>query len=276
MEIFFNELSLEPYCETPENAQQRVVEMLGTLKELRKHDYRILRTYDNFLAEEICKGYTFSDFLNDANISRDLKILLRSVIANPFICENSEVEDEYILNTFNTENHQEEIVQTEGIASAYLYNEPSISINSSTFWCKTPLILNITNKDKEVTVANIQNFWNEQSVSDWATKIVDDIPLNSEENILKVFPMGQFVFEQRAIEELIEWYYDDARYLSKIKDLIVDIKANPFAGGIGHTEVLKKSNGMASKRIVKKDRITYTYTAELITIHQCKGHYDDK
>ena len=81
--------------------------------------------------------------------------------------------------------------------------------------------------------------------------------------------------EQRAIDDLISWYYDDKRFIIRIKELINDIVNYPFKGGKGHTEPLGGTGGKASKRIIKKDRVVYTYTKEKVIIHQCRGHYDD-
>jgi toxin YoeB len=64
--------------------------------------------------------------------------------------------------------------------------------------------------------------------------------------------------------------------LVRIKELIEDIWVHPFTGGKGKTEPLGGTGGKASKRIIKKDRIVYTYSKNKIVIHQCRGHYDDK
>lgn len=61
----------------------------------------------------------------------------------------------------------------------------------------------------------------------------------------------------------------------RIKELLADIENNPFVGGKGKTEILSNTSGKASKRIIKKDRIIYTFTQEKIIIHQCRGHYND-
>lgn len=276
MEVFFNELSLLPVCNSKDDAIIRIKTLLGTMKELRKLDYTVLRTHHKFLIEEITTNYTFSDFLHDNTINRDLKILLQSIIKSPFIVDDSEEENLFILNQFSTTDHNEVDIIPEGLATAFVYQEPTISLNNHSVWQKTPLKLIVTPENISAYTIEITNFWSIGSVVSWTQQLTNEIPLNSIENIERVFSPNEYQFGEKAMNELINWYYDDIRYQKKIKALLIDIKNNPFVGGIGHTEILKTRDGIASKRIVKKDRITYTYSKELITIHQCKGHYTDK
>ena len=276
MEVYFNELSVCPKSKTIDEAKNNVTILLTALKELRKHDFRVMRTHDNFFAEELSDGYTFSDFVIDNDVNRDLRILLQSMAKSPFLKKDSEEEDIFILNTFKSESFNGEKVAVEGIASAYLNNSPTVSVPSCNVWEKDSLDLFVESTIGTSYNTSVINFWNQESVLNWFLSVVETLPLNTIENIKKVFPEDRFKFDQQAIDELIAWYYDDERYQNKIKDLILDIQAHPFVGGIGLTEVLKNENGKASKRIVKKDRIVYTYSQALITIHQCKGHYSDK
>lgn len=276
MEVYFNELSVCPKSKTIDEAQNDVTILLTALKELRKHDFRVMRTHDNFFAEELCDGYTFSNFVIDNDVSRDLRILLQSMAKSPFLKKDSEEEEIFILDTFKSGNHIGEKVSVEGIASAYLNNSPTVSIPSCDIWEKDSLDLFVESAIGTSYNTSVTNFWNEESVLNWFLPIVETLPLNTIDNIKRVFPEDKFKFDQQAIDELIAWYYDDERYQNKIRDLIFDIPLHPFVGGIGFTEVLRDEGGKASKRIVKKDRIIYTYSQTLITIHQCKGHYSDK
>lgn len=273
MEVYFNELSLCPKSKTIDEAQNNVTILLAALKELRKYDYRVMRTHDNFFADELSDGYTFSDFVNDNHIGRDLRILLQSMAKSPFLKKDSEEEENYILNTFKSENYVGEMVVVEGIASAYLSNSPTVSIPSCDAWVKNSLELFVEQANNISFSISVCNLWNEESVRNWFLTLIETLPLNSIDNIKKVFPENQFKFEQQAIDELVAWYYDDERYQNRIRDLIFDIPLHPFVGGLGLTEVLKGENGKASKRIEKKDRILYTYSKDLIIIHRCKGHY---
>ncbi|MDR2622781.1 MAG: type II toxin-antitoxin system YoeB family toxin [Dysgonamonadaceae bacterium] len=283
MEIFYNELSREPIAADKEEAKHKIIKLLKTMEVLREKNINIMRTNDRFYAEMIAPDYSFSDFYNDPLVSMTLKILLRSITANPYICDENSYEAEiFVMNDFSIENHLQQQVHSEGLASAHIFNSPVISLSGHVHWEKDSLQLKITSSDGEkVKWADIPNIYSTTSISSnvftaWFNSLAQGIQLNSEANIYKLFPENQFHFENQAVEDIVSWYYDDSRFLLRVKELINDILLNPFSGGKGKTEVLKGMSGKASKHIIKKDVIVYTYTKEKITIHQCRGHYKDK
>ena len=136
----------------------------------------------------------------------------------------------------------------------------------------TPLVI----KSENILNVHSSNCVNEIAFKDWLSYLNPSITLNSEENIYKVFPASQYQFEGKAIKDIISWFYDDKRYLIRVKELLEDILENPFKGGKGKTEPLSGTDGKISKRIVKKDRVIYKYTSDKIIIYQCRGHYEDR
>jgi Txe/YoeB family toxin of toxin-antitoxin system len=284
MEIFYNELSSHPLAANQEAAKARIIILLETMKSLREHDINIMRTHDGFYADQISKDYSFSNFFGDPLVSIDLKILLRTIVANPFIEDTDSYEAElFITNTFNTQNHNNETVSPEGLACGFVFNSPVISIGSHAYWRRSYLSLTVIPDDTPESVENhdILNIYspnciNNAAFNGWANYLNPPVELNSEENIYKVFSASQYQFEVRAINDIISWFYDDKRYLIRVKELLEDIPNNPFVGGKGKTEILGETGGRASKRIIKKDRIIYSYTKDKIIIHHCRGHYDDK
>lgn len=283
MEIFYNEISNRPLANNETEARQKVLILLDTLKELRAKDFNIMRTHSGFYADLISSNYSFANFFNDPAINNTLKILLRSITASPFIHDDDSNEaDLFIMNGFSTKNHLHEDVSPEGLASAYIFNSPTLSLIGE-FWKRQSLLLfisNAENEDQPITV-EVPNVYSAESVSNsffigWLNSLTEGVQLNSIENIYKLFPRDKFLFESQAIDDIISWYYDDKRFLVRIKDLLNDIAKNPFKGGKGKTETLSGTGGVASKRIVKKDRIVYTFTSEKIIIHQCRKHYNDK
>ena len=283
MEIFYNELSREPIAQNRKDAKQKVVALLETLKSLREKDINVMRTHDGFYADMISSDYSITDFYNDPSVSNTLKLLLRTVAVNPFICDEDSYEAEiFVVNVFSAKNHLQQQVNPEGLASAHIFNSPVISFSGDVYWEKDFLALTIQSFNEEVKhTANIPNVYSPESISNnafitWIDSLTQGLQLNTEYSIYSQFPREKFIFESKAIDDIISWYYDDKRFLLKVKELINDITLNPFTGGKGKTETLSGSDGKASKRIIKKDRIVYTYTKEKITIHQCRGHYDDK
>ena len=284
MEIFYNELSNKPLASNKEEARNRVLGLLNTMKSLREYDINIMRTHNDFFAEQLSDDYTMGSFFGDTEVSYELKLLLKTITANPFIEDDDSYEAEmFVTNTFSTKNEVNQTVNPEGLASAYVFNSPTISIGSHEHWRNEYLTLSTISVDnpQEVNQKQILNVFSENCVNneafqEWIAYLNPPVPLNSKENISIVFPANTYEFETKAIKDIISWFYDDKRYLIRVKELIEDIERHPFQGGKGKTEPLSGTGGKASKRIVKKDRVIYTYTAEKITVHQCRGHYDDK
>lgn len=282
MEIYFNELSILPNAPTPDASREKVVQLLEVMKKLRQYDINVLRTFDGFYAEDLGGNYNFSSFLNDDTVKRDLKILLQSIIKNPCIPEIDSYEAEMFVNTqYDTLNHLTQYVAPEGIAISYINSVPTLSLIDFPHWQNSTLQLRILNANntppaiEEVINVSSLNSLQSNEFIEWVKSITEEIGLNSYENIVKTFPLDKYDFDAQAIDDILSWYYDDKRFLVRIKELIEDINSNPFTGGKGKTEPLGGTGGKASKRIIKKDRIVYTYTKDKIFIHQCRGHYND-
>ena len=276
MDIFFNELSLLPEC-THITGKERIKVLLETMKALKKYDFNILRTHDNFYLEDLGSGYTATSFINDQTISPTMKLLLRTIVKNPYADDNSIEADMFAVSDVKTNNHLDILVSPQGLAMAFLNNLPTVSLTGNSYWESPHLTVNDV---LQANSANIINFHTTDILGnlffvEWLKKLAE-IDLNSAENIYKVFLENEYYFDSQAIKDIISWYYDDKRYLIRIKELLEDIKVNPFVGGKGKTETLAGTSGKASKRIVKKDRIIYTKTQDKIIVHQCRGHYDDK
>lgn len=86
--------------------------------------------------------------------------------------------------------------------------------------------------------------------------------------------MSNIQFTEQCWEEYTEWL-NDKKTLKRINQLIKDIERNGFEG-IGKPEPLKGNlSGYWSRRIDDKNRIVYRIENDIITLYQCKGHYDD-
>lgn len=284
MEIFYNELSINPLASNHDDARYRIIKLLNTMKSLKDEvGIDIMRAHNGFYGDYICSNYTFGHFFGDDSVNSILKTLLLTIVASPYIEDDDSFEaEQFITNSFETNNEVNVSVIPEGLANAFIFNSPSISISSHPYWINDKLILNITDSinSQDIIQSEIPNLYSpscfcKPSFQNWLDLFNPSIEMNSEENIYMIFPSEQFLFDSQAVQDIISWFYDDKRYLKRVKELIEDISSFPFQGGIGRTERLLGTSNKASKRIVKKDRIVYTYTLSKITIHQCKGHYDD-
>lgn len=83
-----------------------------------------------------------------------------------------------------------------------------------------------------------------------------------------------YTFDARAIDDVIYWNNIDIDLYERLHELLVDIEANPFTGGLGKTEVLKNKSGVASKRLDGEHRVTYSLKNGRTTVLACKGHYE--
>lgn len=86
-------------------------------------------------------------------------------------------------------------------------------------------------------------------------------------------------FTQNAWEEFSFWLDTDADIADKIRQLIKEIKQNPFKG-TGKPEALKHElQGFWSRRITQEHRLVYKVSGakenQTCIIIQCKFHYDD-
>ncbi len=86
------------------------------------------------------------------------------------------------------------------------------------------------------------------------------------------------LFSKTARKQLRDWQTSNTSVISKIDELIDDIKENGFLYGKGKPEQLKyyKNPPRFSRHITKPDRLVYSPTdSGDLLILSCKGHYDD-
>jgi toxin YoeB len=85
------------------------------------------------------------------------------------------------------------------------------------------------------------------------------------------------VFDENALEDYSNWSVVNKNVFRKIRDLLRDIKRNPY-DGIGKPEPLKyELSGFWSRRIDEKNRLVYQINDNNdIIVISCKGHYNEK
>jgi len=81
-------------------------------------------------------------------------------------------------------------------------------------------------------------------------------------------------WEADAWNEYVDWQKIDKTMLRRINQLIKDIQREPFKG-IGKPEPLKANlSGYWSRRIDDTNRLVYFVENDVLTIVQCRGHYN--
>lgn len=82
-------------------------------------------------------------------------------------------------------------------------------------------------------------------------------------------------WEEEAWQEYVDWQTDKA-ILRRINLLIKDIQRQPFTG-IGKPEPLRHDlSGYWSRRIDDTNRLVYRVEEGVLTIAQCRGHYNQR
>jgi toxin YoeB len=86
------------------------------------------------------------------------------------------------------------------------------------------------------------------------------------------------LWTDRAWDDYQYWLEEDRKTLRKLNNLIKDIERNGNIEGIGKPEALRGDwSGWYSRHIDKKNVIIYQCSGEgILTIAQCRDHYDDK
>ena len=83
-------------------------------------------------------------------------------------------------------------------------------------------------------------------------------------------------FTPEGWEDYRYWQDTDPDILLKVNTLIECCMRTPFAG-IDKPEALKGDlSGFWSRRINQKDRFVYLFENGVLTVIQCRFHYDDK
>ena len=80
-------------------------------------------------------------------------------------------------------------------------------------------------------------------------------------------------FHEIAWNDYLDWQRTDKAILKRINQLIKDIQREPLEG-IGKPELLKYDlSGYWSRRIDDANRLVYQVENDVLTIIQCRGHY---
>ena len=83
----------------------------------------------------------------------------------------------------------------------------------------------------------------------------------------------KLIFAEKAWDDYLYWLKADKKILTRINNLIKDIKREPFEG-IGKPEPLKHAlSGYWSRRINDEHRIVYKVHDDSILIAQLRYHY---
>lgn len=165
MEFVFNELSINPICDNQIEANSRMETFVKAISIARKNGIRNIRSHFATNAIPLAENYSLHDWMfNKSEISSEKRSLMYGMIILPFIKdEDEEIENNYINSNFFFEDLDAGILKTNctGLAAAFLYQTPSISLSTHPVWEKVELRVIIendySNEDQGGDVLNISS-----------------------------------------------------------------------------------------------------------------------
>ena len=84
----------------------------------------------------------------------------------------------------------------------------------------------------------------------------------------------RIIWSERAWEDYLWWQQNERHMLKRINSLIPDIQRNGYHG-IGKPEMLRHlERPAASRRITAEHRLVYYIEDDVISIAQCRYHYE--
>jgi hypothetical protein len=129
-----------------------------TVSIARQKGFRNIRCDNPVNTILLAQQYSLFDWLNDPTVSREYRDFMYGVIVQPYIDEDDPEFEQYVDSVVTFENTEYNILKTEciGLASAYLYNFPAISILSIPLWEEHILPITIE-KEGGLFVENVYN-----------------------------------------------------------------------------------------------------------------------
>jgi hypothetical protein len=146
MELLFNELSTISLSSDKYQANDKMKTFAETTVTARQKGFRKIRSHYDSHEIELATDYSLYNWLTDKSVPEVYRNYLYGMIILPFIREEDEaIEDKYIEANYSFEDLENEIKKTEclGLASAYLYETLSISLQSGKAWAKNILQISI-------------------------------------------------------------------------------------------------------------------------------------
>ncbi len=87
--------------------------------------------------------------------------------------------------------------------------------------------------------------------------------------------MRQLQFTPSAWDDYVYWQTQNKKTLKRINLLIKSILRTPFEGEGRPEELRGDLSGKWSRRIDEQNRIVYVVENDIITILQCRTHYEE-
>lgn len=178
MELLFNELSTKPLSSDKYSAIEKMKLFSETVAEGRKRGFKRIRSDLDSHQIELTTNYSVHDWLTSKQFPEILRNNLYGMLIRPFIKEGDEArESAYIKADYFFEDKDNEVSKTKcyGLASAYIYETLTVSLQSSPAWLKNELRITITSGDSTVE-ENVPNIFSRNCFTiDQINSIVENL-----------------------------------------------------------------------------------------------------
>lgn len=152
MNLYLNELSLNPIAANKYEAIERMEVLSKAVSKARLSGFRNVKC-DYFTNQiELSKDYSLHSWLNDSEVKREQREFLYGVIIPPYINDDdTDLLEEFLEKDFTYANIENNFPATNciGLASAYLYDSPAISLLSLPFWSEVKLIIRYLKNEQQ-------------------------------------------------------------------------------------------------------------------------------
>jgi len=173
MNLFFNELSLNPIAENKRVAIDRMELFSKAVSAARNKGFRNIKS-DYFTNQiELSQDYTLYNWLNDSDVKREQREFLFGVLTHPYINDDdTDIIEEFVETAFTFTSSENNISRTSciGLASAYLYDSPAISLRSLPVWNDVKLKISVIkngllNENLVYNVSSVESFNDEDLIA---------------------------------------------------------------------------------------------------------------
>lgn len=284
MELILNELSVQDLTGTPDDARQKMNDLLLLCKKAKEEvECNGLRLPNaDFFDVDLVAGYSLITWMTEPTGNRILQTLFNGLRRFPYFEDMGEkLQDEYLLSKFclNETEHPSHETETAGLANAWLNQTLAVSFCSHPVWSKSKIGLSIK---KDETLQNVEAYHacTESCIDDdfksWFRK-AHLPPIRTREDVDVWFPVERYNLTEQAKDNLILLYKENLhKLIDEIERLIKEIWIDPMKG-TGKPETLTNDfEGWMSRRITDKHRLVYKLNGNILEICRCYGHYDDK
>jgi hypothetical protein len=192
MDLFLNELSLEPQFRTRDEAIEKMDHLLEVLRICSSHGCSsVLRTLGGFLACNLSFGYTVRHWLSDNSVESEKRIRFKGAVTRaPFIEEliGQSEDQSVVIYEFLFEG-----VSAQGLGAGYLFESPAVSFQGNQRFANDPLRLQVralSAGNDETSIEEVINLVKVQDVNNRASWI--------RSRLEREISSGQRIIEMRA------------------------------------------------------------------------------